>query len=83
MGQQAIDSMIRMGSMTVVIIAHRLSTVKNAHKICVIEGGRVVEQGRHDELIEARGHYFQLVETQLTGTSSTDQPSAASETDQS
>lgn len=37
--------------MTVVIIAHRLSTVKNSHKICVIKGGQVVEEGSHEELL--------------------------------
>jgi len=68
--QQAIDAMISTSSMTVVIIAHRLSTVKNAHMICVIQGGQVVEQGGHEELIQARGHYFELVETQMSGKSS-------------
>lgn len=44
--QRAIDSMIAEGSMTVIIIAHRLSTVKNSDKICVIKGGQVVEEDR-------------------------------------
>jgi len=65
--QQAIDSMIAAGSMTVVIIAHRLSTVKNSHKICVIQGGQVVEEGPHEELLTRGGAYFQLVQCQLSG----------------
>jgi len=65
--QQAIDGMIKQGRMTVVIIAHRLSTVRNSHKICVIQGGKVVEEGSHDDLVQLRGAYFNLVESQLSG----------------
>jgi len=50
---------------TVVIVAHRLSTVKNAGKIVVLEGGRIVETGNHQELVEKRGAYFNLVLNQL------------------
>lgn len=50
---------------TVVIVAHRLSTVKNADKIVVVEEGRIVETGCHYELIEKRGVYFNLVKNQL------------------
>ncbi len=50
---------------TVVIIAHRLSTVRNADMIIVLEDGEVVEQGNHDELTYLRGAYFQLVRNQL------------------
>ncbi|MFM9837916.1 MAG: peptidase domain-containing ABC transporter [Cyclobacteriaceae bacterium] len=50
---------------TVVVIAHRLSTVKNADKIVVLEGGRVVEEGNHIELTAARGKYYELVKNQL------------------
>jgi len=64
--QQAIDSMIEDGCMTVVIIAHRLSTVKNSHKICVVQGGQVVEEGPHEELISKGGAYFRLVQCQLS-----------------
>jgi len=45
---------------TVFVIAHRLSTVRNADEILVMEDGRVIERGNHDALIAARGRYYQL-----------------------
>ncbi|MGJ1411952.1 peptidase domain-containing ABC transporter [Sphingobacterium thalpophilum] len=50
---------------TVVVVAHRLSTVKNADNIVVIEKGVVVEQGTHIELTQIKGRYFELVKNQL------------------
>jgi ATP-binding cassette subfamily B protein len=50
---------------TVVVVAHRLSTVKNADQIIVIDGGKVVETGNHTSLIAGRGAYYQLVKNQL------------------
>lgn len=50
---------------TVVIVAHRLSTVKNADNIIVLDSGEVVEQGNHEELTYVRGTYYQLVRNQL------------------
>jgi ABC-type multidrug transport system fused ATPase/permease subunit len=50
---------------TTIIVAHRLSTVRDADRIIVIDGARVVEQGRHDELMARRGIYHRLVEHQL------------------
>ena len=47
------------------VIAHRLSTVRDADQILVIDGGRVVERGTHDELIAASGLYASLYETQF------------------
>lgn len=50
---------------TVVVVAHRLSTVKNADTIVVLEKGKIVEQGNHTELIAHQGAYFNLVKDQL------------------
>lgn len=50
---------------TVIIVAHRLSTVRNADNIIVLEKGEVVEQGTHDELTYNRGAYYHLVKNQL------------------
>ncbi len=50
---------------TVFIIAHRLSTVKNADQIVVIDQGKLVEQGTHEDLVHAKGSYYDLVKNQL------------------
>jgi len=50
---------------TVVIIAHRLSTVKNADQIVVINEGKIVEQGTHEQLINKKQYYYQLIKNQL------------------
>lgn len=50
---------------TVVIIAHRLSTVINADQIVVLEKGRIIETGNHEELVRKKGVYFELVRNQL------------------
>ncbi|WP_055442927.1 peptidase domain-containing ABC transporter [Lacinutrix himadriensis] len=50
---------------TVVVIAHRLSTVKNAHQIVVLDNGKIVEIGNHNELVIKKGNYYNLVKNQL------------------
>jgi ATP-binding cassette subfamily B protein len=50
---------------TVVIIAHRLSTVMNADTIVVLEKGKIIEKGTHTELVAKRGNYYELVKNQL------------------
>ena len=50
---------------TVVVVAHRLSTVRNADKIVVLDKGKICEIGTHEELIAKKGIYFQLIRDQL------------------
>ena len=50
---------------TVIVVAHRLSTVKNADQIIVLNEGRVVETGTHGELTNKKGYYYELVKNQL------------------
>ena len=45
---------------TVLVIAHRLSTVQNSKAILVLDNGRIIERGTHDNLIEQKGRYYQL-----------------------
>jgi ATP-binding cassette subfamily B protein len=52
---------------TAIVIAHRLSTVMNADKILVLYNGNIVEEGLHQELVDRRGMYFQLVQKQIAG----------------
>ena len=52
---------------TTVVIAHRLSTIRNADNILVLDEGKVVEQGTHDQLLSRRGLYTQLVSAQMAG----------------
>ncbi|MDM1553698.1 MULTISPECIES: peptidase domain-containing ABC transporter [Chryseobacterium] len=50
---------------TAIIVAHRLSTVKNADKIIVLDKGKVIEEGSHQELVNTKGAYFELIKNQL------------------
>jgi ATP-binding cassette subfamily B protein len=50
---------------TVLVVAHRLSTVKKADQIIVLEKGKVIEQGTHNDLVASQGDYYQLVKDQL------------------
>ncbi len=61
--QSAIDR--TMVGRTVLVIAHRLSTVRHADRICVLNKGQVVEEGTHEELLAKQGAYSQLVSRQL------------------
>ena len=61
--QQSLDELCK--GRTTVVVAHRLSTVKNADRIAVISDGRVTELGNHDELIALGGEYAKLYKLQL------------------
>ena len=56
--QEGMDRL--MNGRTTFVIAHRLSTIKNSDCIMVLEQGRIIERGSHDELLQAKGKYYQL-----------------------
>jgi len=56
---------LRQENKTIIIIAHRLSTVINADEIVVLENGEVLEQGNHKELYAKKGHYYNLWQQQM------------------
>ncbi len=60
--------MIARRGMTVIVVAHRLSTVRGADRILVIKRGKVAEAGSHEALLELGGEYATLVSRQLRGT---------------
>ena len=64
------DAMVKlMKNRTSLIIAHRLSTIRDADKIVVMDQGRVVEIGNHEELLAKQGKYYELYMTQFAGNS--------------
>ena len=56
------------------VIAHRLSTIRDADLILVMESGRIVEQGNHEQLLEAEGAYFRLYNAQFAGADVEEEP---------
>jgi ABC-type multidrug transport system fused ATPase/permease subunit len=82
--QLALDKL--MVNRTAVVVAHRLSTIRNAHQIHVFEDGEIKERGTHEELLKLNGVYFQLIQRQLQKERGTMEPvllSDASGDDQS
>ncbi|ETO33313.1 ATP-binding cassette, subfamily B, member 1, partial [Reticulomyxa filosa] len=63
--QAALEQAIAEQKCTVILVAHRLSTVVNADKICVIDDGQVAEEGTHEELVAKNGIYARLVSRQM------------------
>ena len=63
--QGALENLMK--SRTTFVIAHRLSTVRNADRIIVLAGGRISEEGRHDELMIKKGEYYRLYQLQFQG----------------
>ncbi len=68
--QQALTALMR--QRTVLVIAHRLSTIRQADKIVVLEAGRIVEAGTHDQLLNAKGLYHRLHELQFAASAAVD-----------
>ena len=60
--QEALENLMK--DRTTLVVAHRLSTIRNADLICVLHGGQIVEQGTHDELLAKKGYYRRLIEMQ-------------------
>ncbi|GAB9476359.1 Multidrug resistance protein abc superfamily [Globisporangium polare] len=61
--QEALDKVVALKRRTTIIIAHRLSTIRKADKICVVSGGKIAEQGSHQELLGRNGLYARLVKS--------------------
>ena len=76
--QRALDTAL--SGRTALVIAHRLSTVRGADQILVVDGGRIVERGTHLELLEAGGVYSDLYRTQFAeqGSVAEEEPVASS-----
>ena len=72
--QQSLDELCK--GRTTLVVAHRLSTIKNADEIAVISGGKIAEQGRHEDLIQKNGIYADLYQLQFRANTGLDAPAA-------
>ena len=73
--QKALDNLVR--GRTTIAIAHRLSTLRDANRLVVLDRGSVVEVGSHDELMAAEGHYYRLYQAQARNVDTEDQLASA------
>lgn len=73
--QAALDYAAR--GRTTIAVAHRLSTIQNADVIYVLDQGRIVERGKHSELLRKKGRYYELVNLQSLGQTRRDTPRAS------
>ena len=65
--QQALDELCK--GRTTLVVAHRLSTIKNADEIAVVSDGKITELGTHEELMERKGMYYDLYQLQFRANS--------------
>lgn len=63
--ERAVDENLTQLSCTRIVIAHRLSTIRNARTIVVLDGGKIVEKGQHDDLLALGGEYAALLDAQI------------------
>lgn len=77
--QTALDELIKSGNQTVVVVAHRLSTIRDADEILVMQKGHIIERGTHTELVAQDGAYKKLVSRQLVGGDGNDEADEAEE----
>jgi ATP-binding cassette subfamily B protein len=73
--QQALNTLL--AGRTSLVVAHRLSTIRAADQVLVVDGGEIVERGRHEELLHRRGAYYRLYQQQFAPAEETDAPEGA------
>jgi ABC-type multidrug transport system fused ATPase/permease subunit len=64
--QKAIDDLVESRERTMIVVAHRLSTIKNCDRIFVLKNGEIMEEGTHESLLREEGIYKNLVDKQLS-----------------